>query len=106
MLILSRKSGETLLINEEIEVKIGETETKISEYKQELANNANSSNVLQEEVKEAEAKETKKDKKLDKKELTAKIEELECEALPHWDCADGQYLVQNKYPYIASPDIV
>lgn len=39
---------------EEIEVKIGETETKISEYKQELANNANSSNVLQEEVKEAE----------------------------------------------------
>ena len=30
-----------------------------------------------EEVKEAEAKETKKDKKLDKKELTAKIEELE-----------------------------
>ena len=36
----------------------------------------------------------------------AKIEELECEALPHWDCADGQYLVQNKYPYIASPGIV
>ena len=30
-----------------------------------------------EEVKEAEAKETKKDKKLDKKELAARIEELE-----------------------------
>ena len=36
----------------------------------------------------------------------AKIDELECEALPHWDCADGKYLIQNKYSFIASPGIV
>ena len=36
----------------------------------------------------------------------SKIEELECEALPHWDCADGQYLIQNRYSFIVSPGIV
>lgn len=39
---------------EEIEVKIQEVESKITEYRQELDNNANTSTVLQEEVKESE----------------------------------------------------
>lgn len=34
-----------------------------------------------------------------------KIEELECDRLPHWDCADGQYLVQNRYSHIVGPGI-
>lgn len=38
---------------EEIDAKIIETESKISEYKQELDNNENSSKVLDDEVKEA-----------------------------------------------------
>lgn len=36
----------------------------------------------------------------------SKIEELEGERLPHWDCADGKYLVQNRYDRIVSPGIV
>lgn len=40
---------------EEIETKINEVDGKISEYRQELDNNANTSTVLQEEVKEAES---------------------------------------------------
>ena len=39
---------------EEIDVKIQEVDSKINEYKQEIANDANTSTVLQEEVKEAE----------------------------------------------------
>ena len=39
---------------EELEVKINEVDSKIAEYRQELDNNANTSTVLQEEVKEAE----------------------------------------------------
>ena len=35
-----------------------------------------------------------------------KIEELECETLPHWECADGQYLIQNKYERIVTPGII
>ena len=35
-----------------------------------------------------------------------KIEELECEILPHWDCADGQYLIQYKYDRIVTPGII
>lgn len=40
---------------EEIETKTQEVETKITEYRQELDNNANTSNVLESEVKEAES---------------------------------------------------
>ena len=40
---------------EEIEKKLEEVNTKINEYNSELDNNANTSNVLQNEVKEAEA---------------------------------------------------
>lgn len=40
---------------EEIETKIEERETKITEYKQELDNEQNTSNVLQNEVKELES---------------------------------------------------
>ena len=40
---------------EEIENKKEEVKTKISEYKQELDNNANTSNVLENEMKEAES---------------------------------------------------
>lgn len=39
---------------EEIETKIAEVDGKITEYRKELDDNANSSNVLQEELKEAE----------------------------------------------------
>lgn len=39
---------------EEIETKIAEVDSKITEYRKELDDNANSSTVLQEEVKEAE----------------------------------------------------
>ena len=35
----------------------------------------------------------------------SKIEELECDRLPHWDCADGQYLIQNRYSHIVGPGI-
>ena len=35
-----------------------------------------------------------------------KIEELECETLPHWECADGQYLIQNRYDRIVTPGII
>ena len=35
-----------------------------------------------------------------------KIEELECEALPHWECADGKYLIQNRYDRIVTPGII
>lgn len=40
--------------HEEIETKLSEVEGKIAEYRKELDDNANSSTVLQEEVKEAE----------------------------------------------------
>lgn len=40
---------------EEIETKVEEVDVKINEYKLELDNNANTSNALQSEVKEAEA---------------------------------------------------
>lgn len=40
---------------EEVETKLEERESKIEEYKQELDNNANSTDVLQNEVDEAEA---------------------------------------------------
>lgn len=40
---------------EEIETKVEEVDSKINEYKLELDNNANTSNALQSEVKEAEA---------------------------------------------------
>ena len=36
----------------------------------------------------------------------ARIEELECETLPHWEVGDGKYIIQNKYPFIVSPGIV
>ena len=39
---------------EEVEVKLEEVDSKINEYRQELDNDANTSNVLQGEVKEAE----------------------------------------------------
>ena len=35
-----------------------------------------------------------------------KIEELECETLPHWECADGKYLIQNRYDRIVTPGII
>lgn len=40
---------------EEIETKIEDRESKIDEYKQELASNADTSNILENEVKEAES---------------------------------------------------
>lgn len=40
---------------EEIEIKVEEVDSKITEYKQEINDNANTSNVLQEEVKETES---------------------------------------------------
>lgn len=41
---------------EEVDAKITETNNKINDYKQELDNNANSSKILEDEVKEAEKK--------------------------------------------------
>ena len=35
----------------------------------------------------------------------AKIEALECEALPHWNAGDGKYIIQNRYDAIISPGI-
>ena len=36
----------------------------------------------------------------------AKIEALECDALPHWNAGDGKYIIQNRYDAIITSAIV